>query len=84
MAAIKTPPMSSNDTAPAYHVTGPQGNHVSLRQATRSVATPASPNAGPSNFMIISDGVSTVSLSQQNCADLAAPITNFGSTGILS
>lgn len=72
MAAIKTSPMASSEISPVrYHVVNPEGNHVQLLQRG-------------ANLVLLHVSGSGVVLTQQNAADLATAITNFGSTGTLS
>lgn len=86
MAAIKTQPMASTDTSPVrYKVTDAHGNGTTLGQRVQQVATPAMNNAPPVNVLVIRGGDgAVVVLTQQNAADLATAITNFGNTGVLS
>jgi hypothetical protein len=78
MAAIKTSNTSNAKPGVQYHVLDAHGNHLMLETAPPSV-TPAGVAqmklGSASNFILIS---------QQNAADLAAAITNFGSTGTLT
>lgn len=74
MAAIKTSPMASTDPSPVrYHVTNPEGNHVQMVQRGANLV-----------LLLQGTGSPGLVLTQQNAADLATAITNFGSTGTLS
>ena len=81
MAAVITPPRASLDPSPArYHVVAADGNHVQIHQ----VSMRAAGSLTSTNFLVITDGGNRITISQQNAADLAPALTNFGANGVIS
>lgn len=80
MTAVITPPRASLDRSAArYHVNSPSGNHLQLLEHHTVL-----PNGQAVIYLVLTNGGDRIVLSQQNAADLAPGVTNFGTNGVLS
>jgi len=79
MAAIKTSNTSNAKPGVQYHVADAHGNHVVAELAPASISP-----VGVPTLRIGGTPSNAVYLTQQNAADLAAVISNFGSTGTIT
>jgi hypothetical protein len=78
MAIIKTTAIL-NEGTPRYHINDAHGNHHTLKQISIPVL-----GAPTTAALVLESGGSRVVMSQTNATDLAAALTGFGTSGVLS
>jgi hypothetical protein len=80
MAAIKT---TKPDGTTQYHITDADGRHVVMEAFAEPPPMPQAPIVYYLR-LAVAGGNDAIVMGQQNAADLATAISNFGSNGVLS